>query len=93
VHFIDCDEHVLNCHVAKVESDAARYAVQLRAERLSLKVGLSHKVEPPLDLIPGQVLDSYARDLPELLRQLGVKLPKGREERQSISRWSMNCCS
>ena len=55
--------------LAQIESDAVRYAVQLRAERLGLKVGLPRQYEPPLDLIPGQVLDSYARDLPELLRQ------------------------
>jgi hypothetical protein len=52
--------------LAQVESDAVRYAVQLRAEQLGLKVGLSRKVEPPPDLIPGQVLDSYARDLPNI---------------------------
>jgi hypothetical protein len=66
--------------LAQVESDAVRYAVQLRAQRLGLKVGLSRKVEPPPDLIPGLVLDNYARDLPELLRQLDMKPPKGRED-------------
>ncbi|NTU64208.1 MAG: ATP-binding protein, partial [Chloroflexi bacterium] len=76
--------------LAKVESEAVRYAVQLRAERLGLKVGLSRKVEPPLDLIPGQVLDKYARDLPELLRQLDMTPPKGREDQWLENRVVLN---
>jgi hypothetical protein len=66
--------------LAKVESEAVHYVVQLRAERLGLKVGLSRKVEPPPDLISGQVLDDDARDLPELLRQLDMKPPNGRQD-------------
>ena len=76
--------------LAKVESDAVQYAVQLRAERLGLKVGSSRKVEPPPDLISGQVLDIYARDLPELLRQLGMKPPKGREDQWLENRVVLN---
>ena len=76
--------------LAKVESEAVRYAVQLRAERHGLKVGLSRKIEPPPDLIPGQVLDSYARDLPELLRQLGMKPPKGHEDQWLENRVVLN---
>jgi hypothetical protein len=77
-------------NLAQVESDAVWYAVQLRAERLGLKVGLSRKVEPPPDLIPSQVLDSYARDLPELLRQLDMKPPKGREDQWLENRVVLN---
>ena len=76
--------------LAQVESDTVRYAVQLRAERLGLKVGLSRKVEPSPDLIPGQMLDDYARDLPELLLQLDMKPPKGREEQWLENRVVLN---
>jgi len=76
--------------LAKVESEAVRYAVQLRAERLGLMVGLSRKVEPPPDLIPGQVLDDDARDLPELLRQLDMKSPKGRQDQWLENRFVLN---
>jgi hypothetical protein len=76
--------------LAQVESDAVRYAVQLRAERFGLKVGLSRKVEPPPDLIPGPVLDDYARDLPELLRQLDMKPPRGREAQWLENRVVLN---
>ncbi len=63
--------------LALVESEAVRYAVQLRAKRLGLKVGLSREVEPPPALIPGEALDRVADDLSELLRQLGLKPLKG----------------
>ncbi|CAG0937217.1 hypothetical protein TFLX_06136 [Thermoflexales bacterium] len=76
--------------LAKIESDAVRYAGQLRAERFSLKVGLSCKYEPPVDLIPGHVLDSYARDLPGLLRQLDTKPLKGREDQWLDDRGVLN---
>jgi hypothetical protein len=36
------------------------------------------------------VLDSYARDLPELLRQLGMKPPKGREDQWLDDRGVLN---
>lgn len=76
--------------LAKVESDAVRYAVQFRAERLGLKVGLPRQYGPPPDLIPDHVLDSYARDLPELLRQLDTELPKGREDQWLENRGVLN---
>jgi hypothetical protein len=76
--------------LAQVESDAVRYAVQLRAERLGLKVGLSRQIEPPPTLIPGQVLDSYARDLPELLHQLDMLPPKGDEDQWLDNRVVLN---
>jgi hypothetical protein len=77
-------------NLTQVESDAVRYAVQLRAEQLGLKVSLSRQVEPPPALIPGQVLDDYALDLPELLRQLGMKPPKGREDQWLENRVVLN---
>ncbi len=76
--------------LAKVESDAVRYAVQLRAERLGLKVGLSRKYELPADLIPSNVLDDYAGDLSELLRHLSTKPPKGREDQWLENRGVLN---
>jgi hypothetical protein len=76
--------------LAKVESESVQYAVQLSAKRLGLKVGLAREVERPPDLIPGDVLDDYARDLPELLRQLGMKPPKGREDQWLENRIVLN---
>ena len=66
--------------LAKIESDAVRFAVQKRAEGHDLNVGLTRRYEPPESLIPGSALDNYAYDLPELLRHLGLKQPKGQEE-------------
>jgi uncharacterized protein (UPF0147 family) len=76
--------------LAKVESEAVQYAVQIRAERHGLMVGLSRRAEPPPALIPGPVLDNDAQDLPELLRRLDTKPPKGREDQWLENRGVLN---
>jgi hypothetical protein len=57
-----------------------RCGMPFNSERIRLKGNLPRQYEPLPDLIPGNVLDSYARDLSVLLRQLDMKPPRGRDD-------------
>jgi hypothetical protein len=65
---------------AQLESNRLRLAIQERASRLGVDVGLANLEGEPEQIVSPESIDQYRRDLPDVLQDLGVPQPGGSEE-------------
>lgn len=66
--------------LAELEPNRLRLAIKERANRLGVDVGLANFEGEPEQIVSPESIDQYRRDLPDVLQDLNIPKPGGREE-------------